>query len=57
MAKKETESDDRDEQPSSKALTAEQVQRMIDAAFVRYDVIHGHLSPGDAEALLADLTK
>ena len=57
MAKKETESDDRDEQPSSKALTAEQVQRMIEAAFVRYDVIHGHLSPGDAEALLADLTK
>ncbi len=55
MAKKDVESEAAAE-PEQKALTAEQVQRMIDAAFVRYDVIHGHMSPGDGDAKLAELT-
>lgn len=31
------------------------VQRMIDAAFIRHDMTHGHLSPEDGAAQLAAL--
>lgn len=40
---------------ASDALTVEKVQRMIDAALIRHDVIHGHLAPSDGDAALADL--
>lgn len=44
----------------SKKIESEQdlvelIQRIIDAAFVRYDVEHGHLNWADGEAKLAEL--
>ena len=32
------------------------IQRMIEAAFVRYDMAHGHLSAADGDAQLQALT-
>ena len=41
--------------PKAEPLTAETVQRMIDASFVRFDMAHGHLSAEDGEQQLRTL--
>lgn len=61
MAKKENEygevpAEDKPVWPSG-SLTIDLVQRMIDAAFIRYDQLHGHLSPDDGARMLDALKK
>jgi len=38
-------------------LTIDLVQRMIDASFIRYDMLHGHLASYDGAQMLEDLKK
>lgn len=52
MSKTESEKQKPADEPK---VTADLVQRMIDASLVRLEMSHGHLSPDDAAARLAEL--
>lgn len=61
MAKKENEygeapAEDKPTWPTG-PLTIDLVQRMIDASFLRHDMVHGHLSPDDGARMLDALKK
>jgi hypothetical protein len=49
------ETDDTEKKPKKKALSVESVERMIEAAFIKFEMRHGHLSAEDGAAKLAAL--